>query len=75
MKYQAFFEKPSKYFYNMIVVFSSVFIIFIFSNFVHYFLEHAEADSFFCFTNIMSEIRDNFIKTLDDSDLGIGKLI
>lgn len=35
--------------------------------------EYAEADSFFCFTNLMSEIRDNFIKTLDDSQCGIGK--
>ena len=39
------------------------------------FIENAEADSFFCFTNIMAEIRDNFIKTLDDSDLGIGKFV
>ena len=36
--------------------------------------EFAEADSFFCFTTIMSEIRDNFIKTLDDSQCGIGKI-
>lgn len=35
--------------------------------------EHAEADSFFCFTNLMGEIRDNFIKTLDDSAHGIGQ--
>ncbi|XP_061427830.1 LOW QUALITY PROTEIN: TBC1 domain family member 13 [Lethenteron reissneri] len=34
--------------------------------------EHAEADTFFCFTNLMSEIRDNFIKSLDDSQCGIG---
>ncbi|EGG23268.1 TBC1 domain family member 13 protein [Cavenderia fasciculata] len=33
--------------------------------------EGAEADSFFCFTNIMSEIRDNFCKTLDKSDVGV----
>uniref|UniRef100_T1IJS9 Rab-GAP TBC domain-containing protein n=1 Tax=Strigamia maritima TaxID=126957 RepID=T1IJS9_STRMM len=33
--------------------------------------EFAEADTFFCFTNLMSEIRDFFIKTLDDSDYGI----
>lgn len=37
--------------------------------------EFAEADSFFCFTNMMSEIRDNFIKTLDDSQCGIGNLM
>lgn len=34
-------------------------------------LEHAEADTFFCFTNLMSENRDNFIKSLDDSQCGI----
>lgn len=34
-------------------------------------LEHAEADCFFCFTALMSEIRDFFIKTLDDSEGGI----
>ena len=33
--------------------------------------EHAEADTFFCFTNLMSKMRDNFIKTLDDSPTGI----
>jgi len=32
---------------------------------------HAEADCFFCFTNLMSDIRDFFIKTLDDSASGI----
>lgn len=34
--------------------------------------EHAECDTFFCFTNLMAEIRDNFIKTLDNSQMGIG---
>ncbi|XP_022084315.1 TBC1 domain family member 13-like [Acanthaster planci] len=33
--------------------------------------EHAEADTFFCFTNLMSQIRDNFIKSLDHSPDGI----
>ncbi|XP_033096948.1 TBC1 domain family member 13-like [Anneissia japonica] len=33
--------------------------------------EHAEADTFFCFTNLMSEIRDTFIKTLDHTSVGI----
>ncbi|KAL5290730.1 TBC1D13 family protein [Megaselia abdita] len=33
--------------------------------------ENAEADTFFCFTALMSEIRDFFIKTLDDSEGGI----
>ena len=32
---------------------------------------HAEADAFFCFTGIMSEIKDNFIKILDFSQCGI----
>ncbi|XP_074655060.1 TBC1 domain family member 13-like isoform X2 [Tubulanus polymorphus] len=36
---------------------------------------HAEADAFFCFTNLMGEIRDNFIKSLDDSEHGIGNLM
>ncbi|KXJ21818.1 TBC1 domain family member 13 [Exaiptasia diaphana] len=36
---------------------------------------HAEADSFFCFTNLMSEIRDNFIKSLDESATGIGNMM
>lgn len=33
--------------------------------------EYAEADCFFCFTALMSEIRDFFIKTLDESEGGI----
>lgn len=33
---------------------------------------HAEADVFYCFQNLMSEIKDNFIRTLDNSDCGIG---
>jgi len=32
---------------------------------------HAEADSFFCFTNLMSLIRDNYIRDLDCTDKGI----
>ncbi|EDW27941.1 GL25352 [Drosophila persimilis] len=32
---------------------------------------HVEADCFFCFTALMSEIRDFFIKTLDDAEGGI----
>ena len=35
---------------------------------------HAEEDTFWCFMNLMSEIRDNFIKTLDKSAVGIGTL-
>ncbi|CAH0547371.1 unnamed protein product [Brassicogethes aeneus] len=39
------------------------------------FREHAESDSFFCFTNLMSEIRDFFIKSLDETDHGINKMM
>lgn len=39
------------------------------------FLEFAEPDSFFCFTNLMSEIRDFFIKSLDESDKGINMMM
>ncbi|KAL5012953.1 hypothetical protein ScPMuIL_011504 [Solemya velum] len=38
--------------------------------------EHAEEDAFFCFTGLMSEIKDNFMKSLDDSHLyGIGNMM
>ena len=33
--------------------------------------QFAEADCFFCFTNLMSDIRDFFIRTLDNSSSGI----
>jgi hypothetical protein len=36
---------------------------------------YAEEDTFFCFTNLMSEIRDNFCKTLDTSRMGIAERI
>lgn len=39
------------------------------------FLEYAESDCFFCFTNLMSEIRDFFIKSLDETDHGINKMM
>ncbi|KAK9886778.1 hypothetical protein WA026_018431 [Henosepilachna vigintioctopunctata] len=39
------------------------------------FREYAEADCFFCFTNLMSEIRDFFIKSLDETDHGINKMM
>lgn len=32
---------------------------------------HAEADSFFCFTHLMSDNRDLFIQNLDETDHGI----
>ncbi|XP_011505003.1 PREDICTED: TBC1 domain family member 13 isoform X2 [Ceratosolen solmsi marchali] len=37
--------------------------------------EHAEADTFFCFTNLMSEIRDSFIKSLDEAEFGINAMM
>lgn len=33
---------------------------------------YAECDAFFCFTNLMAEHRDNFIRSLDNSVCGIG---
>lgn len=35
----------------------------------------AEADAFWCFTALMAELRDVFIKTLDDSSTGVGALM
>ena len=44
--------------------------------FFHYAIsEHAEADCFFCFTNLMSDIRDFFIKTLDEAESGINGMM
>ena len=37
--------------------------------------EYAEADCFFCFTNLMSDIRDFFIKTLDEAESGINRMM
>lgn len=37
--------------------------------------EYAEADCFYCFTALMAEIRDFFIKTLDDSEGGIKNMM
>ena len=37
--------------------------------------EYAEADCFFCFTNLMSDIRDFFIKSLDEAESGINALM
>lgn len=39
------------------------------------FRKHAEADTFFCFTNLMSEIRDFFIKSLDEAECGINGMM
>lgn len=38
-------------------------------------LAYAEPDCFFCFTNLMSDIRDFFIKTLDESSTGINGMM
>ncbi|KAI1724120.1 rab-GTPase-TBC domain-containing protein [Ditylenchus destructor] len=37
--------------------------------------EWAEADTFYCFQNLMSEIKDNFIRTLDNSNCGIESVL
>ena len=39
------------------------------------FPEHAEADTFFCFTALMAEIGDLFTKKLDSAHLGIGTAV
>lgn len=45
-------------------------------NFIIFLLtEHAEADCFFAFTNLMGEIRDFFIKSLDEAESGINRLM
>lgn len=41
----------------------------------YFYAEHAEADCFFTFTKLMSEIRDFFIKSLDEAESGIGHLM
>ena len=33
--------------------------------------EHLEADVFYCFTNLMSEIKDGFMRELDKEEGGI----
>lgn len=37
--------------------------------------ETAEADCFWCFISLMGEIRDFFIRTLDESESGIGAMM
>ncbi|CAG4942230.1 unnamed protein product [Colias eurytheme] len=39
------------------------------------FRKHAEADCFFCFTNLMAEIRDFFIRALDETESGINYMM
>ncbi|XP_027237861.1 TBC1 domain family member 13 [Penaeus vannamei] len=39
------------------------------------FREMAEADCFWCFISLMGEIRDFFIRTLDESESGIGAMM
>jgi len=41
----------------------------------HKWREHAEADTFHLFTNLMGEIRDFFIRTLDNSSSGIQRMM
>eukprot|EP00743_Colponemidia_sp_Colp-15_P004322 GILK01004662.1.p1 GENE.GILK01004662.1~~GILK01004662.1.p1 ORF type:complete len:427 (-),score=50.89 GILK01004662.1:40-1275(-) len=33
--------------------------------------EHAEADAFFCFTTLMGEVKDSFLRSLDSTESGI----
>jgi hypothetical protein len=35
------------------------------------FEDHIEADTFYCFTNLMSEIRDGFLSSLDTCSTGV----
>jgi len=35
------------------------------------FIGHAEADTFFCFTHLMGDIQDGFVKKLDNTEVGI----
>lgn len=35
------------------------------------FAEHAEGDAFWCFTNLMAEVKDSFVRSLDQSESGI----
>ena len=37
--------------------------------------EHAEADTYWCFMMLLTDFRDNFVKSLDGSDSGIGGLL
>ncbi|XP_022123984.1 TBC1 domain family member 13 isoform X2 [Pieris rapae] len=37
--------------------------------------KNAEADCFFCFTNLMAEIRDFFIRSLDETESGINNMM
>lgn len=34
--------------------------------------KHAEADTYWCYMMLLTDFRDNFVKSLDDSDMGIG---
>jgi hypothetical protein len=36
-----------------------------------YFLEYFESDLFFCFNTVVSEIRDSFVRTMDNEHSGI----
>lgn len=41
------------------------------SNRLEEWARHSEADTFFCFTSLMSEVRDLFIQRLDETASGI----
>ena len=40
-----------------------------------FFLENLESDCFFSFTKIMTDLKDCFIRNLDDADTGINRRI
>jgi hypothetical protein len=37
--------------------------------------KHAEADTYWCFMLLLVQFRDNFVKTLDNSEMGINALM
>lgn len=57
-----------------VIIEKYTFKFFIFHIYI-FLIEHAEADTFFCFTNLMSEIRDFFIKSLDEAEFGINSMM
>jgi hypothetical protein len=44
---------------------------FFLGNSFQFLLEYAEADTFYCFTNLMTHLRENFMKIYDNSEFGI----
>lgn len=47
-------------------------IYYLFANDTHpEFVDYVEHDTFYCFTNLMAEIRDIFVQGLDQSEIGL----